>query len=76
MRSKQAERKRYINRVARQVGVCCLCGGEIDTQMSPDGSIFWSGGHNAEPLKEGRCCTDCNVSKVIPARLEAMAVKA
>ena len=40
---------------------CVLCG---------EDSIGW--GHNPEPLKEfddGRCCTMCNDTKVIPARL-------
>lgn len=37
---------------------CCLCDG------------FLSGdGNNAKPLKDGRCCYECNVVKVIPARL-------
>jgi len=27
-------------------------------------------GNNAEPLKKGRCCDNCNNTKVIPARLK------
>ena len=40
--------------------VCCLCKEE-----------FVGHGHNPLPLynKEGRCCTSCNMSEVIPARL-------
>lgn len=30
----------------------------------------WSGGHNAMPLADGQCCTECNNTKVIRARLE------
>ena len=29
-------------------------------------------GHNALPVKEGRCCTDCNWTGVISARAEKM----
>ena len=28
-------------------------------------------GNNAEPVAAGRCCDECNMSVVIPARLEA-----
>tara|TARA_R110002020_G_scaffold48642_3_gene138498 strand:- start:3158 stop:3340 length:183 start_codon:yes stop_codon:yes gene_type:complete len=52
---------------------CSLCGVEIDPQRDKNGRIFWKGGHNAFPLKEGRCCTKCNKEKVIPARIDAMA---
>ena len=39
---------------------CCLCKDEFEGY-----------GHNPLPLynKEGRCCTSCNMSQVIPARL-------
>lgn len=40
---------------------CCLCGKEIKDF-----------GNNPWPLKENeddRCCDDCNVTKVIPARI-------
>jgi len=43
---------------------CSICGGDIDVQ--PHG---WSGGHNALPVAEGKCCTECNNNIVIPARL-------
>ncbi|MGM9543570.1 MAG: hypothetical protein ACI3T9_01170 [Romboutsia timonensis] len=39
---------------------CCICGKE-----------FIGYGNNPDPVKkEGRCCDDCNSTKVIPARLE------
>ena len=47
--------------------ICCLCDQEVDVQ--PHG---WAGGHNPEPLASGedkRCCTACNETRVIPARL-------
>jgi len=39
---------------------CCLCGNKIDKILS------WTQGHNAVPLKDGRCCSACNYTKVIP----------
>ena len=44
-------------------GKCCLCGNQIEDKY----------GHNAEPLKSGRCCADCNQTKVIPARMKISA---
>lgn len=43
---------------------CCLCGEKIEKELSG-----WDEGHNAEPLRKGRCCEDCNATKVIPIRL-------
>lgn len=39
---------------------CCICGKEIAGH-----------GNNAEPLKSGRCCDECN-QKVIIKRIEQM----
>ena len=51
---------------------CCICTEKIDPQKDENGKVFWKGGHNAFPLKDGRCCTKCNKEKVIPARIDAM----
>jgi len=40
--------------------MCCLCGVEILDDMG------WSYGHCAQPLAQGRCCSVCNDTKVIP----------
>lgn len=40
---------------------CCFCGKEAGKY-----------GNNAQPLKDGRCCSVCNKTKVLPARVEAM----
>ncbi len=48
---------------------CVICKGEIEAQKTPEGKVFWDKGHNAMPVVEGRCCTSCNHSVVIPARL-------
>ena len=39
---------------------CCICGGPLGKY-----------GNNAEPVKSGKCCDDCNIDVVIPARLNA-----
>lgn len=47
-------------RLSRKNGarVCCIC------------RRHYTGfGNNAEPVKRGRCCDDCNIAIVIPARL-------
>tara|TARA_Y100001951_G_C11107251_1_gene165456 strand:+ start:360 stop:545 length:186 start_codon:yes stop_codon:yes gene_type:complete len=43
---------------------CVICKDEI----KPD-SGGWAEGHNAEPVKSGRCCGDCNSYVVTPARI-------
>ena len=51
---------------------CCICGNDIDVQCAPDGTVVWEGGHNAEPIVEdGRCCTMCNDTRVLPERMKA-----
>ncbi len=40
---------------------CCFC------EITVNGP-----GNNSAPLNENRCCNDCNLSLVIPARLKAM----
>ena len=45
---------------------CKICSKEI--LMDADG--IWEGGHNAEPVIEGKCCERCNFAAVIPARLK------
>lgn len=43
---------------------CCLCGAELNPLV--DGPYA----HNPDPMAdEGRCCTECNVTRVIPGRL-------
>jgi len=49
---------------------CCICKKEIEKEYTPKGKMFWSKGNNAQPLKNGRCCNECNATKVIPARLK------
>jgi len=44
---------------------CCICKKEIIPNK-----IGWGRGNNALPVKDGRCCDECNWSVVIPARLK------
>jgi len=46
---------------------CSICGDDI--QPEPHG---WAGGHNAQPINDGRCCTDCNALVVLPVRIAQM----
>jgi hypothetical protein len=32
-------------------------------------------GNNALPIKEGRCCDDCNMNVVLPARIALMNIR-
>lgn len=42
--------------------VCCICGKE-----------FYGWGNNPMPIeKDGVCCDECNMNKVIPARMKAI----
>ena len=51
---------------------CSLCDGEIEPHLTPEGVVFWTKGHNAEQLNDGRCCDKCNAYKVMPARIAEM----
>lgn len=42
---------------------CCICGKKIEINGN------WIDDNNAEPVKKGRCCNNCNFKYVIPARL-------
>ena len=41
---------------------CSICKAKIKDMDS----------HNAEPINDGRCCGDCNFTKVIPERLSQL----
>tara|TARA_R110002072_G_scaffold56892_5_gene146723 strand:- start:702 stop:905 length:204 start_codon:yes stop_codon:yes gene_type:complete len=65
-------KKKYIKRTFPRKGVdwdslnkiieCCICKTKIKDIES----------NNAEPINNGRCCTDCNLEKVIPKRLSQL----
>ena len=54
----------YLFRKEKYMNDCVLCGDEIDVQANG-----WAGGHNAQPLADGQCCSSCN-SLVIIARIQ------
>ena len=41
---------------------CSICNNKINDKF----------GNNAEPVNNGRCCSDCNSTVVIPARIKEM----
>lgn len=43
---------------------CSICFNDIEIQ--PSG---WTEGNNAQPVNAGRCCSHCDNTIVIPARL-------
>ena len=43
---------------------CFICTNDIDVQ-----SNGWEEGHSALPLSNGRCCTICNDTEVVPMRM-------
>jgi len=43
---------------------CVIC----QETIKPNKYNGWAGGHNAQPLKDGRCCDNCN-DLVIEARI-------
>ena len=44
---------------------CVICKNPITTDV-----FGWSGGCNAEPVAEGRCCKKCDNEVVIPIRIK------
>ncbi len=53
---------------------CCICRKEIEKEYnSLTGKVYWDSGNNALPVKNGRCCSICNVNIVIPARISNLA---
>ena len=52
-----------IVQLKKENPTCCLCGKKCENEF----------GNNAWPLKDnGKCCDECNITKVVPARMEMM----
>jgi len=48
---------------------CSICKAKIDEQVIKNTKqVYWTEGHNAEPVNSGRCCSKCNAEVVIPKR--------
>jgi len=52
-----------------EVQICDICGNPIDIKYTEDGTPYWAGGHNAEPIVDGRCCDKCQYNVVLPERI-------
>ena len=52
-----------------EMKICCICSKPIEAEFTEGGAAYWTDGHNAEPVAEGRCCDKCNDNIVIPTRL-------
>lgn len=46
---------------------CSICGDRIYPEANG-----WDKGHNAQPVNDGRCCTICNATTVLPERLKSL----
>ena len=51
---------------------CSICDGHIEPLRDDSGRVVWAGGNNAQPINDGRCCNECNMTVVIPARIAMM----
>jgi len=49
---------------------CSICKDVIPRTII--GEFTWDDGHNAEPVKKGRCCNHCNDTVVIPTRIKLL----
>jgi len=55
---------------------CSICKEKIDEQITKNTNIvYWTEGHNAEPINDGRCCDVCNDTIVIVKRMEIMGME-
>lgn len=55
---------------------CCICDGHIEPLRHPKTKeVVWEGGHNAQPIMDGRCCDVCNQTQVIPTRMAQLLLK-
>jgi hypothetical protein len=50
----------------RKLLECSICHKPIEVEPGTN----WAYGHNAQPVNDGRCCSDCNSNVVIPTRLK------
>ena len=53
-----------------EMKICSICGKNIDIQYKENGEPYWAGGHNAQPVNDGECCSECNMTIVLPIRLK------
>ena len=52
---------------------CSICAGPLNVHRHPiTGEVYWTKGHNAEPVNSGRCCDKCNYEVGIVQRIKGM----
>ena len=57
----------------KEIITCVICSGDIEHKIDhTTGKVYWTEGHNAQPVKDGRCCDTCNATAVMTARLASM----
>ena len=49
---------------------CSICEDVIDIRYTEEGVPYWTEGHNAQPINNGRCCSNCNDTVVMAVRLK------
>ena len=48
---------------------CSICLAPVHLHADPaNGRVYWSGGHNAQPITDGRACDSCNSQIVLTQR--------
>lgn len=47
---------------------CSICQRPIEVEPVTG----WAEGHNAQPVNNGRCCSVCNDTVVLPARIQRL----
>tara|TARA_R100000687_G_scaffold21469_2_gene17880 strand:- start:195 stop:497 length:303 start_codon:yes stop_codon:yes gene_type:complete len=52
-------KEQVVLNVSPEYKLCIICNG-----------AYIGYGSNAAPVKDGRCCTECNITVVIPARMK------
>jgi hypothetical protein len=65
MKDEHGDRDKRLNRLK-----CCICKKDVEQKYTPEGVMYWDQGENAEPYAVGRCCEECNMTKVLPMRMQ------
>lgn len=62
--------EKWGTNMSAKIHKCVICKGDIEHQKTPEGEVFWTEGHQAWPVADGKCCQVCNDNVVLPRRLE------
>jgi hypothetical protein len=52
--------------------LCSIC----QLPVLPEGPTGWNGGHNAQPVNDGKCCAACDTAVVQVARINLLRLDA